>query len=82
MICPKCKQELTENSWGWFCDNENCGEIKLFRRICNRELSREEAEAIVAGKKPLIKGLKSKKGREFSARLYIEKGTVRFEFPD
>lgn len=56
----------------------------LARTVCKREITRDEAiEYFRDGKTQVLEGFTSRKGRPFSAQLYLkeENGRVGFEFP-
>ena len=71
--CPACGGEVRESHRKFGCLSPGCG-FSIWKAIAGRELSVEEAEALVAGEEvgPLD-GFRSKQGREFSAKLRLEK---------
>jgi DNA topoisomerase-3 len=79
--CPKCNGNIVEGKETYFCDNKDC-KFKMKKVMGNRTITRDELKEIVEnGKSHLLARFKSKKGRDFSAFLYLDKnGFVKFEF--
>ena len=80
--CPKCGQK----SVGIYakvakCRHESCG-FHVFREVCGIHLSEDNIrELISSGRTPILKGLTSKAGKKFNARLVLgEDYTTSFEF--
>ena len=80
--CPKCGQQ----SVGIYakvakCRHETCG-FHVFREVCGIHLSEDNIrELISSGRTPILKGLTSKAGKKFNARLVLgEDYTTSFEF--
>ncbi len=80
--CPKCGQQ----SVGIYakvakCRHETCG-FHVFREVCGIHLSEDNIrELISSGRAPILKGLTSKAGRKFNARLVLgEDYATSFEF--
>ena len=80
--CPKCGQQ----SVGIYakvakCRHETCG-FYVFRDVCGIHLSEDNIrELISSGRTPILKGLTSKAGKKFNARLVLgEDYTTSFEF--
>ena len=80
--CPKCGQQ----SVGIYakvakCRHETCG-FHVFRDVCGIHLSEDNIrELISSGRTPILKGLTSKAGKKFNARLVLgEDYTTSFEF--
>ena len=71
--CPSCGGEVRESHRKFGCVAEGC-KFFIWKAIAGRELSAEEADALVAGELvgPLD-GFRSKMGREFSAPLKLER---------
>ena len=70
--CPACGGEVRESHRKFSCAAKDC-KFSIWKAIASRELSVEEAEALVGGQLvgPLD-GFRSKMGREFSAPLQLE----------
>ena len=80
--CPKCGNE----SVGLYakiakCRHEGC-DFHIFREICGTFLSEDNIhDLITTGRTPILKGLTSKAGKKFNARLVLgEDYTTSFEF--
>ena len=80
--CPKCGQQ----SVGIYakvakCRHETCG-FHVFRDICGILLSEDNIRDLISsGRTPILKGLTSKAGKKFNARLVLGKDyTTSFEF--
>ena len=80
--CPKCGQQ----SVGIYtkvakCRHETC-RFHVFREVCGIHLSEDNIrELISSGRTPILKGLTSKAGKKFNARLVLgEDYTTSFEF--
>ena len=80
--CPKCGQQ----SVGIYakvakCRHETCG-FHVFREVCGILLSEDNIRDLIgSGRTPILKGLTSKAGKKFNARLVLgEDYTTSFEF--
>ena len=80
--CPKCRQQ----SVGIYakvakCRNEGC-DFHIFREVCGTLLSEDNIrDLITIGRTPVLKGLTSKAGKKFNARLVLgEDYATSFEF--
>ena len=80
--CPKCGNE----SVGIYakvakCRHETCG-FHVFREVCGIHLSEDNIRDLISsGRTPILKGLTSKAGKKFNARLVLgEDYTTSFEF--
>ena len=80
--CPKCGQQ----SVGIYakvakCRHETCG-FHVFREVCGIHLSEDNIRDLISsGRTPILKGLTSKTGKKFNARLVLgEDYTTSFEF--
>ena len=80
--CPKCGQQ----SVGIYakvakCRYETCG-FHVFREVCGILLSEDNIRDLISsGRTPILKGLTSKVGKKFNARLVLgEDYTTSFEF--
>ena len=80
--CPKCGQQ----SVGIYakvakCRHESCG-FHVFREVCGIRLSEDNIRDLISsGRTPILKGLTSKAGKKFNARLVLgEDYTTSFEF--
>ena len=80
--CPKCGQQ----SVGIYakvakCRHETCG-FHVFREVCSILLSEDNIRDLISsGRTPILKGLTSKAGKKFNARLVLKDDyTTTFEF--
>ena len=80
--CPKCGQQ----SVGIYakvakCRHETCG-FHVFRDVCGIHLSEDNIRDLISsGRTPILKGLTSKAGKKFNARLALKDDyTTTFEF--
>lgn len=80
--CPKCGVE----SVGIYakvakCRHEGC-DFRVFREVCGTFLSEDNLRDLIAsGRTPILKGLTSKAGKKFNARLVLqEDSSTKFEF--
>ena len=80
--CPKCGQQ----SVGIYakvakCRHETCG-FHMFREVCGIHLSEDNIRDLIgSGRTPILKGLTSKVGKTFNARLVLKDDyTTTFEF--
>ena len=80
--CPKCGQQ----SVGIYakvakCRHETCG-FHVFRDVCGIHLSEDHIRDLISsGRTPILKGLTSKAGKKFNARLVLKDDyTTTFEF--
>ena len=80
--CPKCGQQ----SVGIYakvakCRHETCG-FHVFREVCGIHLSEDHIRDLISsGRTPILKGLTSKAGKKFNARLVLKDDyTTTFEF--
>ena len=80
--CPKCGQQ----SVGIYakvakCRHETCG-FHVFREVCGIHLSEDNIRDLISsGRTPILKGMTSKAGKKFNARLVLKDDyTTTFEF--
>ena len=80
--CPKCGQQ----SVGIYakvakCRHETCG-FYVFREVCGIHLSEDNIRELISSRRtPILKGLTSKAGKKFNARLVLgEDYATSFEF--
>ena len=83
LMCPKCKSHsLIIRDKIVKCPDENCNWTQ-FRNICEKLISTADIESLVSkGKTSLIKGMKSRAGKNFDAYIILQEDcTTTFEFP-
>lgn len=82
--CPKCQQHnLIIKDKIIKCPDEQCNWMQ-FRTVCGVQLSLQQITSLINNRKtPLIKNMKAKNGKKFSAYLVLkdDQKTI-FEFPD
>lgn len=81
--CPLCGSDVTKNRFNYGCSNyKNC-KFKINTTICNRAISKRNAELLLKdGITSKIEGFTSKNGKLFSARLKLDKDIISFSFDD
>lgn len=82
LLCPRCNtRHLRITDKVIKCPDEACGWLQ-FRKICGLVLPLDEIERLITGQATgILKGLKSKSGKGFSARLVLnENAEVQFAF--
>lgn len=78
-VCPKCGGKIFESEKNFYCNNykeKNCNftlwkKTKLFGRD-EVNITKAKAKTLLSGKSILVKGLKSKIGKEYNAYLKME----------
>ena len=81
--CPKCGADVVEGKNTFFCTNRDNGcTFHIKKLLGGKQITRDIAKELLKNKRTkLITDFKSKRGKPFSAYLYIDKsGIVRFEF--
>ena len=83
--CPICGKKLIKGKYGFFCSAKRETGCKFsVGEICGKKLSDTQVKNLVEkGKTGLIKGFKSKSGKDFEAYLVWDKTEqkIKFEFP-
>jgi len=82
--CPKCQQHnLIIKEKIIKCPDEQCNWIQ-FRNVCGVQLSLQQITSLInSGKTTLIKNMKAKNGKKFSAYVVLKDDhKTIFEFPD
>jgi len=80
--CPICGRDVLENSRGFACTGyqEGC-KFTIWKEISGKKIGITAARELLAkGRTGVLKGFKSKAGKEFEAALVISNGKVEFEF--
>lgn len=84
-ICPMCKRPMKELNWGYSCTgyaSQECA-FSIGKVVAGKTLSENVIKSILeTGASPLVKGFKSKAGKNFDAKLVLNKqtGKLVFEF--
>lgn len=89
MVCPFCGKPLRNGTKSWFCsgyskENPNCCKFSIWHTINGKKISDAQVRLLLKnGRTGLIKGFKSKAGKEYDAFLVLDKEnkSVGFEFP-
>ena len=80
--CPLCGGTVVVTDRGFACTEPSCT-LRLFSKICMREISDSELTAMLEkGKTELLDGFRGQSGAVFSAYLKLEDGKYSFEFPE
>ncbi len=79
--CPKCRKgHVMVKEKGYFCNDRECG-FALWKSIAGATLTKTEAKNILKNgetRKPL--DMKNKEGKEFEARLKLNRETWKLDF--
>lgn len=86
LVCPFCGKKVIKGKFGYFCSGKKDTKCKfsIGTEVCGKKISDAQAVRIIQkGKSTLIKGFKSKSGKEFDAYLVADKKQqkISFEFP-
>ena len=85
LLCPKCKKgSLRKGEKNWWCSAYKDGcDFKIWLEISGKKLSDAQVNLLVQnGRTAIIKGFKSKGGKDFDAALKLQEGKVTFQFED
>ena len=77
--CPRCGSNVVKGKYGPYCTNKICN-MKLGKAM-GKELSDDQVKKLLEGKRILVKGIKSKKGKTYDAYL-TPKGISGFKYKD
>lgn len=80
--CPICGKNINEYEWGWGCSGYRDGcKFSLGKTICKKKITQKILEKLINdGETEKIEGFISKKDKEFSAKLLLNKETGAVEF--
>ncbi len=79
-FCPICRGKVFNGKKSYFCENlpqKRCT-FAITKTICEATITEKDAALLLEGGTTRAKKMKSKAGNEFSKRLKIERGEVRF----
>ncbi|MBP8994277.1 MAG: topoisomerase C-terminal repeat-containing protein [Bacteroidales bacterium] len=82
LSCPFCGKSINTFKWGYGCSGykEGC-KFSFNNEICGKKISETQANALITkGKTALIKGFKGKTGKEFNAKLILNKKEFKIDF--
>lgn len=78
--CPICGKQVLSKTKGYMCSNKDCNFV-IWKTICGKGITVSQAKKLIKdGKTNLIKGFKSKAGKNFDAYLLLEDGKTKFVF--
>lgn len=83
-ICPLCNNKLYKSKTNIYCINYKNGcKFRIPFELCGKKLTQNQINMLVSSQRTnIIKGFKSKAGKEFDASLKInEQGKLEFIFP-
>ncbi len=81
--CPLCGSDVIKNRYAYGCRNYKECKFKINTIICNRVISKSNAEKLLKdGITSKIEGFTSKNGKSFDAKLKLEKDKIIFDFSD
>lgn len=79
--CPKCGSIVKKNRYNYGCSNYKECDFKINTVICNRIISKNNAIKLLQdGSTSKIEGFISKNGKNFDAKLKIDKDKIIFDF--
>ena len=82
-ICPKCGAPIYESKKNFYCSafKENGCDFTIWKSFIGGNITKSSAQKILAGRKTGKLKLKSKKGKEFEARVFLgEEHRLELEF--
>lgn len=83
LSCPFCGARVIKGKYGYFCSakKETGCTFSIGSEICGKKITDAQAiKLIKEGKTTIIKGFKSKSGKEFDAALKLNKASKKVEF--
>lgn len=82
LICPFCGKNINTFKWGYGCSGYKDGcKFSFNNEICGKKISETQANSLITkGKTALIKGFKGKTGKEFNAKLILNKKEFKIDF--
>ena len=85
MVCPICGKPMKKSRYGYICsdfsrDGNGC-DFSVNTEICKKKISEAQVAMLLKnGRTDVIKGFKSKAGKEFDASLVVNKETHKIDF--
>ena len=85
MVCPICSKPMKKSKYGYICsdfsrDGSGC-DFSVNTEICKKRISEAQVAMLLKnGRTDVIKGFKSKAGKEFDASLVVNKETHKVDF--
>lgn len=82
IICPACGEKIIKQKWGYGCSGYKNGcKFAVSGTIAGKKLTDKQIETLINKKEtPVIKGFKSKTGKNFNAKLILNNNKVEFKF--
>ena len=85
MVCPICGKGMKKSKYGYICENfskdGNGCNFSVNTEICRKKISEAQVSALLKnGRTDVIKGFKSKAGKDFDAALVVNKETHKIDF--
>jgi len=76
MVCPICEKGMKKSKYGYICENFSRGgngcDFSVNTEICKNKISAAQVATLLKdGRIDVIKGIKSKAGKEFDAALVL-----------
>lgn len=79
--CPVCGADIVEAEKGYHCHGEGC-DFVIWKTVAGKKISSSVAKELLSkGVTGVVKGFKSKEGKNFDASLRLQDGRVVFDFP-
>jgi len=80
--CPVCGNDIYENSKAYGCSNwKNGCKFVIWKKMANKTITKSIAKELLKNKETkIIKGFKSKAGKTFNAKLFIDNDKISFKF--
>ena len=79
-FCPVCKGKIFIGKNSYYCENipeEKC-RFSIPKKFCNASITEDDCKILLQGNETRTKKMKSKSGKDFSAKLHIENGKIAF----
>ncbi len=83
-VCPQCGADVVRGTYAWGCMGYKTGcSFRVGVTILGREITPEDMYQLLTEKETtMLSGFTSKKGKPFSAHLYLEGAEVKFRFAE
>ena len=80
--CPVCGNDIIENSYYFGCSGYKDGcNFSIKKKIAGKIITKANAKQLLKnGETSIIEGFKSKKGRDFKAKLILNNDKIEFKF--
>lgn len=83
-VCPVCRKgQVREGARNWYCSGYKDGcNFTVWKEISGAKINASDVSRLVDGKKTALKKMRSKAGKDFTCRLFLDGGKVSFCFED